>query len=58
MGWGITIIIIIIIILQPFVGLVGFSSFLILITVGRTPWTGDQTVAKTSTYTQNNTNTE
>jgi hypothetical protein len=34
-----------------------FFSFLILYTVGRTPWTGDQPVAR-PLPTQNNTNTE
>jgi hypothetical protein len=32
--------------LQPFVGLWPLFSFLILYTVGRTPWTGDQPVAR------------
>jgi hypothetical protein len=32
--------------LQPFVGLWPLFSFLILYTVGRTPWTGDQSVAR------------
>jgi hypothetical protein len=36
-----------------------FFSFLILHTVGRTPWTGDQPVTRPlPTYTQNNTNTK
>jgi hypothetical protein len=30
----------------PFLGLGSFFSFLILYTVGRTPWTGDQPVAR------------
>jgi hypothetical protein len=37
--------IIIIVALQPFVGPWPLFSFLILYTVGRTPWTGDQPVA-------------
>jgi hypothetical protein len=32
--------------LQPFVGLWTLFSFLIFYTVGRTPWTGDQPVAR------------
>jgi hypothetical protein len=40
----IIIIIIIIITLQSFVG--HFFSFLILYTVGKTPWTGDQPIAR------------
>jgi hypothetical protein len=32
--------------LQPFVGHCLFISFLILYTVGRIPWTGDQLVAR------------
>jgi hypothetical protein len=32
--------------LQPFVGPWPLFTFLILYTVGRTPWTGDQTVAR------------
>jgi hypothetical protein len=32
--------------LQPFVGPCRFFSFLILHTVGRTPWTGDQPIAR------------
>jgi hypothetical protein len=39
-------IIIIITTLQPLVGPLLFSSFLILYTVGGTPWTGDQPVAR------------
>jgi hypothetical protein len=35
-----------------------FFSFLILIIVDRTPWTGDQPVARPLPCTQNNTNTE
>jgi hypothetical protein len=35
-----------------------FFSFLILYTVGRTPWTGDQPVGKAATYAQDNTNTD
>jgi hypothetical protein len=35
-----------------------FFSFLILYTVGRTPWTEGQPRRKAATYTQNNTNTE
>jgi hypothetical protein len=35
-----------------------FFSFLILYTVGRTPWTVDQLVATAATHTQNNTTTE
>jgi hypothetical protein len=42
----IIIIIIIIIALQPFFGLGRFFSFLILYTVGRTPWTVNQPVAR------------
>jgi hypothetical protein len=41
-----TIIIIIIMALKPYVGLGRFSSFLILYIVCRTPWTGDQPVAR------------
>jgi hypothetical protein len=37
--------------LQPLIGLGRFFSFLILYTVGRSPWTGDQPVARPlSTY--------
>jgi hypothetical protein len=32
--------------LQPFVGPWPLFSFLILCTIGRTPWTGDQPVAR------------
>jgi hypothetical protein len=32
--------------LQPFVGPWAFSSFLILYTLGRSPWAGDQSVAR------------
>jgi hypothetical protein len=52
------IIIIIIISVEPFVEPWQLFSFLILYTVSRTPWTGDQPVAKASTYTRNNTNRE
>jgi hypothetical protein len=33
-------------VLQPLVGLGRVLSFLILCTVGRTPWTGDQAVSR------------
>jgi hypothetical protein len=42
--------------LQPFVGFGRFFSFLIFYIVGRTPWTGDQSVARPlprTTQTQN-----
>jgi hypothetical protein len=42
---------------SPLLGLGGFFNFLILYTVRRTPWTGDQPVAR-PTYTQININTE
>jgi hypothetical protein len=42
----IIIIINIIMALQPLLGLGRFFSFLILYTVGRTPWTGDQPAAR------------
>jgi hypothetical protein len=42
---------------SPLLGLGLFFSFLILYTVGRTPWTGNQPVAR-PIPTQNNTNTE
>jgi hypothetical protein len=41
----IIIIVIIIMVLQPFVGPWPLFSYLILYTVGSTPWTGDQPVS-------------
>jgi hypothetical protein len=44
---------------SPLLNLGRFFSFLILYTVGRTPWMGVQPVTRPlSTYTQNNTNTQ
>jgi hypothetical protein len=39
-------VVVVIMVLQPLLGLGRFFSFLILYTVGRTPWTGDQPVAR------------
>jgi hypothetical protein len=44
--------------LQPFIGPGRFSSFVILYTIGRTPWTGDQPITRSlpthrTTQTQN-----
>jgi hypothetical protein len=35
-----------------------FFTFVILHTVGKTPWTGDQPCRRADTYTQDGTNTE
>jgi hypothetical protein len=55
-----TIIIIIIIIMDPeqFIGPWPLFQFEYVYTIGRTHWTGDQPRRKSSTYTQDNINTE
>jgi hypothetical protein len=44
--------------LQPFVGPWPLFQVLNPYALGRAPWTGDQSVARLLTYTQNNTNSE